>query len=139
MMIVIRPARPEDDAALAGIDASIETPLIYTVVANGNGFDMRLTPMTPPLRKDYSLEHFREMAPPTDRDLVAECDGRIVGFIGTAAHRRGKRCIIWHFYVDKSHRRKGIGRRLVGAVGAHCRNVDTIMTDRLVNADTNDY
>ncbi|HXZ68400.1 MAG TPA: GNAT family N-acetyltransferase [Alphaproteobacteria bacterium] len=122
-MTKIREARSADDAALAGLDASIETPLIYTVVRTDGGFELSLTQVNPPLKKEYPLAHFRDMAPATDYDLIAERDGRIVGFIGTAVHRRSKRCLIWHFYVDKAHRRQGIGRLLMDAVEAHCRNI----------------
>jgi len=59
------------------------------------------------------------MAPACDHEWVAEMNGRPLGFIGTAMQDKHKRCLIWHFYVDKAHRRQGIGRRLMDQAAAH--------------------
>ncbi|MFZ1990626.1 MAG: GNAT family N-acetyltransferase [Alphaproteobacteria bacterium] len=121
-MIMIREAKPDDEATLKKIDASIETSFVYDAVPFDEGFELRLTKVDPPLRKEYSLAHFRDMAPPCDREWVAESDGRIVGFIGVATEARKKRCSVWHFYVDRAHRKRGIGRRLMNAAQAHASN-----------------
>lgn len=61
------------------------------------------------------------MAPPCDRGWIAEAGGAAVGFIGVATQAQRRRCVVWHLYVDKAHRRRGIGRRLMGAAEAHAR------------------
>lgn len=121
-MIVVRRARPEDDAALVQIDASIETPIIYKVVGTAEGFALERTAVDPPFRKEYAMRIFRQMAPPCDHEWIAEANGRPIGFIGTAMRERHKRCTIWHLYVDKAHRRQGIGRRLMHEAGAQACN-----------------
>src|SRR5580704_14207899 len=119
MMIVIKESKAVDEESLVQIDASVETTIIWNAVRVKNGFELQLVKVQPPLKKNYSLSRLRDHASPCDHGWIAEANGRIVGFIGIATQPRQKRCVIWHFYVDREHRKCGIGRSLMSAVEAY--------------------
>lgn len=123
-MIDIRPfSEPLDPAAVHGIADSYESESRYRVTKREDHeiteITLELVPVTPPLAVRWQL---------TDRDLelwhkaVAEGtalgafespSGRVVGFCVGRVERWHRSLSVWELGVAGSHRRRGIGRRLL--------------------------
>ncbi len=103
-MVTIRPARPEDDAALFAIDTATWLP------AN-----------SPVVRSDDITAFFGDRVDPADV-LVAELDGEVVGYAALRnAVRMPSRAHVWEINgvaVDTAAGGKGVGRALVEAAFA---------------------
>jgi ribosomal protein S18 acetylase RimI-like enzyme len=101
---------PQDGVALQNLDTSFTSDVIYEVAASIDGF--RLTPAvaSPPIRKTFPIDDVDD--PRWDSGFVVD-DGQIRAFIATAFQEWNRRLVVWHFYVSPTHRRKGLGRRLL--------------------------
>jgi GNAT superfamily N-acetyltransferase len=112
--IEIRPADLERDAALIRwVDTSFETGAVFQVQSDGIGFRFVETRADPPIVKTLPLGE-----PFTGRDwestwLALEGGRRAVGVVATEYQEWNRRAVIWHLYVSPSHRRLGIGGRLL--------------------------
>jgi ribosomal protein S18 acetylase RimI-like enzyme len=97
-----------DTSAIARLDASFTTQHIFTVEATGAGISLKSVPLEKPVEKCFpiAIEEGRTGWVVTDNDAI-------LGFIATAIEEWNKRLVIWHFYVDRQHRRRGLGRLLV--------------------------
>lgn len=56
-------------------------------------------------------------------DWVAEENGLIRGFLAVGYNPWNRRLIIWHFYVDRVHRQRGIGRLLLQNIFAEASSL----------------
>lgn len=92
-MIVVRPAAPEDEAAIERVSASGVAALRETYRPNDDAI----------ASKPHSLPR-----------LVAVCDGELVGTVEYLL--REDRLHLMGLYVLASHRRRGVGRALVDAL-----------------------
>jgi ribosomal protein S18 acetylase RimI-like enzyme len=111
--IEIRPAHAERDSALlASLDTSFETRAMLDVQADGRGFRLIEKRVEPPLRKTFDLRRL-DAAHEWERAWLALDRGQAVGVVATQYETWNRRLIIWHLYVNTSHRRHGIGRRLL--------------------------
>ena len=111
--IEIRPGNVERDAELIrAVDTSFETGAILDVRADSRGFRLVEKKAEPPITKTF--EPFRlDGAREWERMWLALDEHKAVGVIATQHEAWNRRVIIWHLYVSGSHRRRGIGRRLV--------------------------
>jgi ribosomal protein S18 acetylase RimI-like enzyme len=110
--IEIRPANVERDGALIrSLDTSFETRAILDVQADGRGFRLVEKKVEPPLSKAFDLG--RLDAQEWERVWLALDGDQPVGVVATQHKMWNLRVIIWHLYVNTSHRRRGIGRRLL--------------------------
>jgi ribosomal protein S18 acetylase RimI-like enzyme len=111
--IEIRPAELERDAHLVrSVDTSFETDMIFDVRADDDGFRLIERAVEPPVVKTLPLaEPFsgREW----ERTWLALDGERAVGLASTEYQAWNRRAVVWHLYVSPSHRRLGIGRRLL--------------------------
>jgi ribosomal protein S18 acetylase RimI-like enzyme len=111
--IEIRPAHLEHDAALIrSLDTSFETAAILDVQADGHGFRLVEKTIDPPLSKAFDLGRL-DAAHEWERVWLALDGDRAVGVVATQHEMWNRHVIIWHLYVHSSHRRRGIGRRLL--------------------------
>jgi ribosomal protein S18 acetylase RimI-like enzyme len=113
--IEIRPAHVERDSAfIRSLDTSFETGAILDVKADGRGFRLVEKTVEPPLRKAFDLGRL-DAAHEWERVWLALDGDQAVGLIATQHETWNLRVIIWHLYVNTSHRRRGIGRRLLNS------------------------
>jgi GNAT superfamily N-acetyltransferase len=99
---VIRDAAREDAAALAALMGELGYPVTPEVL----------------------WARIERMASPAHRTLLAECDGRIAGFVGFSAlpiyESDAPTCWVMALSVGSQFRRHGIGRALIAAVERWC-------------------
>ena len=89
--------------------------------------------MDPPLQKVYgSNAHLEPRIQEADFTVVAEQDGQLVGVAAVKYEPWNRRGEVWHVYVAKAARRRGIGTALMNelvvfarSVGARCLWVET--------------
>ena len=101
-----------DAAQIAALDTSFETALILDVQSEGNGFQLVEQRVDPPIAKSFSLDNVgggREW----ENTWLALDRGHAVGVVATESLSWNRRAIIRHLYVDREHRRRGVGRRLL--------------------------
>jgi ribosomal protein S18 acetylase RimI-like enzyme len=122
--MLIRPLAETDVPRLDQIDANFESTRFLDVEKSIDGLDIswRLIerPLDPPfVSTDYAFQ-------PTERSvlierlrkkdglyLIAEDEARAVAFLDVEAERWRKAANIWHLFVDRAHRRAGLGRQFV--------------------------
>jgi ribosomal protein S18 acetylase RimI-like enzyme len=121
---------PADEPAVKALDTSFTTQSIFEVVQEADGIRFLVQEQPSLLTKSFPLEDLE--TDQWDRGWVATVDARIVGFIATWQESWRSRLGIYHFYVESSARRKGIGRTLLdraladgGERGAHMAWLET--------------
>lgn len=118
MSIAIRPARlPEDEAGISAIDASFETEAVFRVEAEPRGFRIVKTPI-PRRTKRFWVYDLQRPDREWDEAHIAADDERIVGFVCTSWQFWNRRVVLWHIYVDRAYRSRGLGLRLLEQVYA---------------------
>ena len=124
-MFVIRPARwPQDMHALSALDTSFFTDTVYRVAQDGLSFRLLEENATPPLQKQYPFDP----SDPEERAnwghaVVAEAEGRLVGFAAAQYIAWNRRAVIWHLYVAPDSRGRGIGTGLLDSVDDFARDL----------------
>jgi ribosomal protein S18 acetylase RimI-like enzyme len=113
--IEIRPAHVERDAELIrSLDMSFETAAILDVQTDDRAFRLVEKKVDPPLSKTFDLG--RLDAPHEWERVWLALDGEeAVGVVATQDDSWNRRLIIWHLYVNPSHRRRGVARQLLDA------------------------
>jgi ribosomal protein S18 acetylase RimI-like enzyme len=110
-MQVIREFDPLVDARLLSeLDTSFSSDFVYVAEAGAESLQLRLLPSQSQIQKRFPID-LRE--PVWDRGYVAIEGSQIRGFIATRYEAWNRRLVIAHFYVDREHRRRGIGRKLI--------------------------
>ncbi len=116
--VEVRPVNPLSDSdALSLLDASFATDVIVHVEPVQAGWQLTEVPVATPVTKSNSFA--AELTSPDRRwtDGVVAVEGeRIVGFAATAYQAWNRRQILWHLYVDRLHRGRGVSRTLLEAV-----------------------
>jgi ribosomal protein S18 acetylase RimI-like enzyme len=119
--IVIRPADLSRDAHLIrSVDTSFETGVIFDVQADGNGFRLAERAVDPPLVKTLPLDE-PFAAAQWESSWLALDGERAVGLASLEHQAWNRRAVLWHLYVSREYRRRGIGRRLVETALAAAR------------------
>jgi ribosomal protein S18 acetylase RimI-like enzyme len=109
----IRRADIEHDADLIrSLDTSFKTDTVFSVKADGRGFQLVEEAVEPPVVKSFPLDDL-DPAREWERTWIAVEGKRAVGVVATQHDRWNQRVIVWHFYVDPTRRGRGIGRRLL--------------------------
>jgi len=107
----IRKAKTED---LESINLIFNQAVIAQFIAD-------LTPWTIEKRFEWFNEHNNENYPV----FIAEIDDFIAGFIYLSPYRQGKMALKHtaeiSFFIDKNHRRKGIGKKLIEHTEKECK------------------
>ena len=101
--------RAADAAAVRQLDTSYTTEAVYQVTADGGSVRLGSAP-TPARQGRFAIDLD---LPPWDRGFVAVEDRVVRGFVATRLEAWNRRLAIWHFYVDRHHRGRGIGRELL--------------------------
>ena len=99
-----------DFLAVQGLDNEFETEREFVVRREPLRLQLDSVPLPGGHRKRFPLDLGADAW--TDGHVVVE-DGRILGFIATCLEPWNSRLTIRHFYVDRHHRRRGIGRALI--------------------------
>ncbi len=111
--IEIRVGDVKRDAALIrSLDTSFETGTILDVQADRRAFRLIERTIEPPLSKTFDLGRL-DAAHEWERVWLALDGDQAIGVIATQHEWWNLRVTIWHLYVNSSHRRRGIGRRLL--------------------------
>jgi ribosomal protein S18 acetylase RimI-like enzyme len=120
LALTLREARlPQDTAAIQAIDAGFTTDSVYDIEAAGHALSLKPRRLASPLRKQFPLDDLDDLARPWSEALVAEVNGRSVGFAAFGFQPWNRRLILWHLYVDTAARGHGVGRALVDRVLRH--------------------
>ena len=119
MPIVRTAILPQDAAGIAGLDTAFTTLQVYDVAVVGEEIRLNLRTLDAALTKRFPLDDLQDVDRPYDQAWVAVEDATIVGFAATSYASWNRRLVLWHLYVDPTHRRRGIARALLQAVDAH--------------------
>jgi ribosomal protein S18 acetylase RimI-like enzyme len=127
MISVRRARRPEDLPAIRSIAYSFETDRIYRVTTEPEGFRLVEESAEPAFVKTYALPDELE-----GEIMVAELDGRVVGWSRIRFSAWNGRVTIEDLAVDPIWRERGIGRALIEeaerwarSAGARCVWLET--------------
>lgn len=119
MFSIRRAVLPDDATAIEAIDTSFVTSEAYEVDAKPERITLRLGALDVPLQKRFPLDDLRSESRPYTDAWVALSDTRVVGFAAASLEAWNSRLVLWHFYVDPTVRRQGLGHRLIEVVKAH--------------------
>lgn len=111
----IRPlCLPDDVEALSHLNVASTADTVLNVAATATGFSFTETPVSLPLSKNHDFLADVTSADRQWADGFVACDGaHITGFAATGYWRWNRRQVLWHLYVDRAHRGRGIARGLV--------------------------
>lgn len=119
---MIRDYVPADQPGVEAIETSFATPTIFDLVVEPRRIELRERALATPHVKRYPIEDAFAFWASWKTAWVAEDAGRIVGFAAVEYEAWHTRLVLWHLYVDPSHRKQGIARQLLAAVEAHAQN-----------------
>jgi ribosomal protein S18 acetylase RimI-like enzyme len=121
MVFVRRAVLPDDAAGIALIDTSFATRQVYDVRVVADSIRLTLRVLGTVLSKRFPLDDLGRPDRPYDRSWVALDGKRIVGFAATSFEPWNRRLVLWHLYVNPSHRGRGIARQLLEMIDDHGR------------------
>lgn len=113
MTTLRRLAWPDDRSALLALDTSFSTDRVYQVVGGADAWRLEGVDVSPPRHKSYDLTHEVDDWPAFEHVAVAEEAGRVVGVAALKEVRWNRRAELWHLYVDRTARGRGVGRLLL--------------------------
>lgn len=120
--MVIREIEEDDRRSVAMIDTAFETEAIYEVLVTPRTIELRERRQLTPLTKRYAIADVFAPWSTWDTGWVAVDDDRVVGFAGVEYEAWHRRLVLWHLYVQPTHRRAGVGRALLATAEAHGRD-----------------
>ena len=107
----VRAFEDRDAQAVMELDTSFVTERVFGVRWEEDNLILAASKIPDePIEKRFSLKLDRES---WDRGWVAIENEAIVGFIATALHEWNRRLVLWHYYVDRPCRNRGLGRLLL--------------------------
>jgi ribosomal protein S18 acetylase RimI-like enzyme len=118
-MTKIRPARlPDDIDAITALDISFDTDVVFGARFDDDLISLEEVRLETPITKSFPLNDLHDPIMPWTIGLVAvdDEDDRIIGFVAAEFRAWNRRLVLWHLYVDRAFRGKGVARRLVDAI-----------------------
>jgi GNAT superfamily N-acetyltransferase len=117
-MTKIRAVRlPDDIQAILALDISYDTDVIFGVRFDDGLIALEEVRLDAPIRKSFPLNDLHDPIMPWTIGLVAVDEhDRIIGFVAAEFRAWNRRLMLWHLYVDRGARGKGVARRLVEAI-----------------------
>jgi len=119
--MVIREIEDADRRGVAKIETAFQTEAIFDVVVTPRTMELRERRQLTPLTKRYAIADVFAPWSTWDTGWVAVDDDRVIGFAGVEYEAWHRRLVLWHLYVQPTHRRSGVGRKLLEVVEAHGR------------------
>lgn len=116
--LVYRVARPEDTNAIEALDGSFTTASVFRVTVSEEGFALLEVPVDPPLHKAFPDDGPDEEDADGDDEnsltYVAVDVNGLAGFVALSYAPWNRRLTIEDIEVAPAHRRRGVGRTLMG-------------------------
>jgi ribosomal protein S18 acetylase RimI-like enzyme len=127
-MTRIRPAKmPDDVEAILALDISYDTDVIFGVRFDDDLIALEEVRLERPITKSFPLNDLHDPIMPWTIGLVAVNDAeRIIGFVAAEFRAWNRRLVLWHLYVDRAFRGKGVARRLVEAIQAQAERAGAL-------------
>lgn len=113
MTTLRRLAWPDDRPALLALDTSFSTDRVYQVIGRADAWRLETAEVSPLRHKSYDLMYEVDDWPTFEHVAVAEEAGRVVGVAALKQVRWNRRAELWHLYVDRAARGRGVGRLLL--------------------------
>ncbi len=110
----------EDAGPLADLDFSFASDRVAQVSSTANGLSLVWSPCAGLKEKSFPVQLD---ADPWQTGWVVEENGSIRGFAAIEYRPWNDRVVIWHFYVDRSHRRRGFGRLLFVQICSEAKSI----------------
>jgi ribosomal protein S18 acetylase RimI-like enzyme len=119
----IRAARlPSDIEAITALDISYDTDVIFGARFDDGLISLEEIRLDKPITKSFPLNDLSDPIMPWTICLVAvDEDERVIGFVAAEFRAWNRRLVLWHLYVDRQFRGKGVARHLVDSVQAHAK------------------
>lgn len=112
--ITTRPMVPTDLEAVVQIDASTEVVALARLGIVEGHLTWSPKPRDVVTVRQRDIGAFMdEPSLPWDEAYVAEVDGIVRGLAAIGMQEWNRRAVLWHFYVDRSVRGRGVGRALI--------------------------
>jgi len=114
----IRSARlPHDADAITALDISYDTDVIFGARFDDGLISLEEVRLDDPITKSFPLNDLSDPIMPWTIALVAvDEEDRVIGFVAAEFRAWNRRLVLWHLYVDRGFRGKGVARRLVDAI-----------------------
>jgi GNAT superfamily N-acetyltransferase len=127
-MTKIRPAKlPDDIDAILALDISYDTDVIFGARFDDGLIALEEVRLDAPIHKSFPLNDLHDPIMPWTIGLVAvDDDGRVIGFVAAEFRAWNRRLVLWHLYVDRQARGKGVARRLVEAIQAQAKRAGAL-------------
>jgi ribosomal protein S18 acetylase RimI-like enzyme len=121
-MIVLRDLSwPEDRAPLLTLDTSFTSDRVYRLQRAGRSFTLEEVVARRPVSKCYPLASEVELLASLDWVQVASDAGKVVGVVGMGLQLWNRRATLYHLYLGREARHRGIGRAMVEAAIGEAR------------------
>ena len=127
-MTKIRAARlPGDIDAILALDISYDTDVIFAARFDDGLIWLEERRLDAPLTKSFPLNDLHDPIMPWTIGMVAvDDDDRVIGFVAAEFRAWNRRLVLWHLYVDRAARGKGVARRLLEAVQAQAERAGAL-------------
>jgi ribosomal protein S18 acetylase RimI-like enzyme len=127
-LIRTRPARlPHDVEAIAALDISFDTDVIFAARFDDGRISLEEVRLDAPITKSFPLNDLHDPIMPWTIGLVAiDENERVIGFVAAEFRAWNRRLVLWHLYVDRQFRGKGVARSLVDAVQANAERAGAL-------------
>jgi GNAT superfamily N-acetyltransferase len=118
---------PDDVDAILALDISYDTDVIFGARFDDGLISLEEVRLDRPITKSFPLNDLHDPIMPWTIGLVAvDDDGRIIGFVAAEFRAWNRRLVLWHLYVDRRARGKGVARRLVEAIQAQAERAGAL-------------
>lgn len=117
-MTRIRQAKlPDDIDAIIALDISYDTDVIFGARFDDGLISLEEVRLDAPITKSFPLNDLHDPIMPWTIGLVAVDEhDRVIGFVAAEFRAWNRRLVLWHLYVDRKARGKGVARRLLDAI-----------------------
>jgi ribosomal protein S18 acetylase RimI-like enzyme len=114
-MTRIRAARlPDDIDAITALDISFDTDVIFGARFDNGLIALEEVRLDAPITKSFPLNDLSDPIMPWTIGLVAvDQADRVIGFVAAEFRAWNRRLVLWHLYVDRGTRGKGVARKLL--------------------------